>query len=173
MEKIKIKSLVSHKVLINDTDKRIKRTWDKKGAIRAISLEDLEELVYDPGVEYMFREGMLDIVAPNKEEIMIKLGFQQEGEKPEIIILSEEEMLKLMRETTSVSAFRKKINELPREQLRELINFCVDKELVSYEKVTILKEKTGNDIIKMIELKKADKEKTPKEGSNEVNTRSV
>lgn len=163
MEKVRVKSLVSHKVVIDDESKRVKRTWDKKNAIRMIPLEDLEELIYDPGVEYMFKEGMLDIDGDNKDEILVKLGLKEEGEKSPIIILTDEDRRKLMNEMTSLSAFREKINELPREQLNELVEYCVDNKIMNYEKTAIIKDKTGRDIISMIRLQEADKEDTSKE----------
>lgn len=60
-EKVKIKSLVNGTVGIRSDELRINRTWEKKGAVKPIDLEVLEELIYDPGVEYMFKEGILGI----------------------------------------------------------------------------------------------------------------
>ena len=157
MEKVKIKSLVNHQLLINDESRKIKRTWEKKGAVRTINFEDLEELVYDSGVEYMFRQGMLEIVDPKKDEIMVRLGLQEEGAAP-IVILSDEDIKKLMSEVTSISKFRKEVNELPKEQLNKIVEYCVENKVMPYEKTTILKEKTQKDISQMVRLKEANEE---------------
>ena len=163
MGKVKIKNLVNSRVVIEDPNTRISRVWEKRGAVRTIEMEDLEELIYTPGVEYMFREGVLDIVEPNREEILVKLGLQEEDGSNKIIILSDEDKRKLMSDVTTVASFRKKVSELPREQVNELVDYCVDNKIMNYEKVDILKSKTGKDIFSMVRLREADKEEESKE----------
>lgn len=158
MSKVRIKSLVSGRIGIVDNNTRIRRDWDKKGAIRLIDMEDLEQLVYDPGVEYMFKQGMLGIDEPNSKELLIALGLEEEGvPETEIVTLTEEEMKDLMT-SKSISFFRKKVKQLPKEQLTELVNFCIKNELTNYEKVMILKELTKVDILNAIRINKEDKE---------------
>lgn len=163
MERIKIKNLVNSRVSIEDPTTRVSIKWERKGAIRTINKEDLEQLVYLPGVEYMFREGVLDIVEPNREKILVDLGLQEEDGSNKIIILSEDEMKKMMSEVTSVSAFRKKVSELPKEQVNELVDYCVENKILNYEKTDILKSKTGKDIYSMVRLRQANEEKTSEE----------
>ena len=105
----------------------------------------------------MFRQGMLEIVDPKKDEIMVRLGLQEEGAAP-IIILSDEDIKKLMSEVTSISKFRKEVNELPKEQLNKIVEYCVENKVMPYEKTTILKEKTQKDISQMVRLKEANEE---------------
>lgn len=163
MGKVKIKNLVNSRVVIEDPNTRTSRVWERRGAVRTIEMEDLEELIYTPGVEYMFREGVLDIIEPNREEILVKLGLQEEDGSNKIIILSDEDKKKLMSDVTTVANFRKKISELPREQVNELVDYCVDNKIMNYEKVDILKSKTGKDIFSMVRLREADKEEESKE----------
>lgn len=163
MGKIKIKNLVNSRVVVEDPVTRVSRSWEKRGAIRTIEMEDLEQLIYLPGVEYMFREGVLDIVEPNREEILVELGLQEEDGSNKIIILSDDDMRKLMNETTTISAFRKKISELPKEQVNELVDYCVENKILNYEKTDILKSKTGKDIHSMIRLRQANEEETSEE----------
>ena len=163
MGKVKIKNLVNSRVVIEDPNTRTSRVWERRGAVRTIEMEDLEELIYTPGVEYMFREGVLDIIEPNREEILVKLGLQEEDGSNKIIILSDEEKKKLMSDVTTVANFRKKISELPREQVNELVDYCVDNKIMNYEKVDILKSKTGKDTFSMVRLREADKEEESKE----------
>lgn len=158
MGKVKIRNMVKSRVVINEPSLRMYRAWERKGAIRTIEMEDLEELIYNPGVEYMFREGILVIEDPKKDEILVKLGLQDEDGTNQIVILSEEDMKELMGATVSLATFREKISELPKGQLNELVNYCVDNKITNYEKVNILKSKTGKDILSMIRLLDADKE---------------
>ena len=60
-KKVEITSLVGGRVTINLVDPRIKRTWERKGVKRYIDFEDLEQAMYNQGVEYMFTQGILGI----------------------------------------------------------------------------------------------------------------
>ena len=60
-KKIAITSQVNGRVGINVPEMRFKKTWEKKGQKVLVDAEILEEIFYDPGVEYMFRQGILYI----------------------------------------------------------------------------------------------------------------
>ena len=57
-DKVKVVNLISSRVNINIPDIRLNRVWEKKGAIRIIPFEQLEEAMYNPGVEALFKEGI-------------------------------------------------------------------------------------------------------------------
>ena len=59
--KVKVKSLISSRVLLSVPDLRLRRVWEKKGAVKVIPLDQLEEAMYNPGVEARFRDGALGI----------------------------------------------------------------------------------------------------------------
>ncbi len=155
--KIKVRSLVSGTLFIEDPDLRIKRTWDKKGAIRTIEKEDLEQMMYDPGVEYMFKQGMLAIVDDDADKLNVELGIQEEGDEKKILALTDEKKLEVMK--MKMPDFRSTVKELSHEQLNELVSFCIEKELTNYDKITLLKDLTGIDILSAIRLNREDKEK--------------
>lgn len=155
-KKVKITSLVNGKVIIKNDDLRVKRVWERKGAIKAIDFDVLEELIYDPGVEYMFRQGILDI-----EDLEVKkaLGLEPEDavEPVNIIIFNEKKMDRLMT-VMPLSEFRVELNKAPIEQIRSLVEYCIAKEYTDFEKCEILKSYTGVDIINAIKLNRQAKE---------------
>ena len=71
---ITIKSTVKAIVVMNVPSLNLRRTWQKKGAIQKIPMELLEQAIYDPGVEYLFRSGTLYI---EDMEAKIVLGLEE------------------------------------------------------------------------------------------------
>lgn len=154
--KVKVKSLVSGTVGVKDPDLRINRTWNKKGAVYSFEMEDLEQLMYDPGVEYMFREGILAVVGDDAEKINIQLGLQDENEPTKIFELTEDRMKEIMQ--LKMADYRKAVKDLTHEQRRTLVEYCIENKIRDYDRDMFLKELTHTDILKAIELNEQDKE---------------
>lgn len=155
-EKVKIKNLISSRVNINIPDMRLHRIWEKKGAVKAVPFDQLQEALYDPGVEALFMEGILGI---EDLEIKKRLGLEPEDtEVPVNIITLDDAQSKRYLTVMPLAEFKNKIKELPLEQIRELAQFAIDNELVDFEKSEIIKKITGTDIIGTIQMNKADKE---------------
>lgn len=154
-KKVKVKNLVSQRVVLSLPELRLRRVWEKKGAVMLIPYEQLEEAMYSPGVENMFKEGILGI---DDMETKIALGLEEEGatEPTNIIILSDQE---LKRYLTVMPAFefKEKVKDLPRQQVMELVNYAIANEIANFEKSEILKQYTGIDVISAIKLNRDDK----------------
>ena len=153
--KVKVKNLVSSRVVISIPDMRLRRVWEKKGMVKVIPFEQLEEAIYNPGVERLLRDGVLGI---DDMEVKIKLGLEPEEatEPTNIIVLDDnqrERYLKLM----PMHEFRQNIKELPREQLIELANYAIEHEIADFDKSELLLKVVGIDILSAIKLNRADK----------------
>lgn len=148
-KEVAVKSETRKRVSINLSDIRLKRVWEKKGTVRKIPFEDLKEALYNPGVEYMFRNGLLSI---DDMETKIELGLEEEGaEKPSIVILSDAEKETYLNNLT-MPEFREKVNALPVEQIKALVDYAIEKEIMQIDKTEFLKRLTGTDIINAIKL---------------------
>ena len=155
-EKVKVVNLISSRVNIDLPEMRLNRIWEKKGAIKAIPFNQLEEALYNPGVEALFREGVLGI---EDLEIKKKLGLEPEdAEQPVNIIILDDTQRKRYLKVLPLHEFKEKIKTLPVEQIRELAQFAIDNEIVDFDKAEIIKKITGTDIIGTIQMNKADKE---------------
>ena len=155
-EKVKVVNLISSRVNIDLPEMRHNRIWEKKGAIKAIPFNQLEEALYNPGVEALFREGVLGI---EDLEIKKKLGLEPEdAEQPVNIIILDDTQRKRYLKVLPLHEFKEKIKTLPVEQIRELAQFAIDNEIVDFDKAEIIKKITGTDIIGTIQMNKADKE---------------
>ena len=158
--KVKIKNLVSSIVSIDVPDARLKRVWEKKGAVKTIPFEQLEEAMYDPGVEALFSNGILGI---DDMETKQKLGLEPEDAKePVNIIILDDQQRKRYLTVMPLSEFKVEVKKLPVEQIKELAQFAIENELVDFDKDSILKEMVNIDVIKTIELNKADQEEVEK-----------
>ena len=156
-DKVKVVNLVSGRVTINVPDLRLKRTWERKNAVKIIPFEQLEEAMYDPGVEALFTEGILGI---SDMETKIALNLEPEGATaPVNIITLDDAQRKRYLTTMILSEFRQKIKELSTEQVQELAKYAIDNEITNFDKAQIIKDRIGVDIIKSIELNKADQAK--------------
>lgn len=161
MSKIKVKSLVSGTVIIKDPGTNLRMTWDKKGQIRVIDKEILEQAIYNPGIEYMFKEGMLGIVDEDAYQTKVDLGLEIEGEEEKIVLFTEKRAEELL--ALPISKFRQEVKTLTREQLFEFTTYCIDHEKVDFEKSEILRTYTGVNIMEAVRLQRLDREKTEEE----------
>ena len=153
-EKVKVKSLVSNRVFLSVPDMRLSRTWEKKGTVRTIPYEQLEEAMYDPGVEALFRDGILGI---DDMETKIRLGLEPEGAtEPVNIITLDDAQVRRYLTVLPIYEFKEKIRELPYDQVIELANYAITNEIANFEKSEVIKQMTGIDIISAIKLNRDD-----------------
>ena len=154
-KKVKVVSLVSQRVLLTVPDLRLRRVWEKKGAVVVIPFEQLEEAMYSPGVENLFTSGILGI---DDMETKIALGLEPEGaEAPVNIITLTDEQRKRYLTKMPVYEFREKIKELSPEQINELAAYAIANEISDYDKSEIIKKYVDVDIIQAIKLNRDDR----------------
>lgn len=153
-KKVKVVSLVSQRVILTVPDLRIRRVWEKKGAVAVIPFDQLEEAMYSPGVENLFVNGVLGI---DDMEVKIALGLEPEGAKEpvNIITLTDKERERYLK-TMPTFEFREKIKELPIEQINELAAYAIAHEISDYDKSEIIKQYINIDIIRAIKLNRDD-----------------
>ena len=153
-KKVKVTNLVSRRVNITLLEMRFRRIWETKGAVRTIPFDELEEAMYNPGVEALFRNGVLGI-----EDMSVKkeLGLEPEdAEEPVNIIVLSDQQRKRYLTVLPLPEFKEKVKELSRDQIKELAKFAIDNELIDFEKDSYIKELIDIDIIGSIQLNKAD-----------------
>lgn len=159
--KVKVKSLISSHVLLSVPELRLRREWEKKGAVKTIPFDQLEEAMYSPGVEALFTEGALGI---DDMEVKIALGLEPpEAKEPvNIIILTDAQRERYLKNMPMVE-FRQKVKELPQEQLVELAEYAIAHQIVDFDKSELLLKLTDIDIMSAIKLNR-DNEEPMKEG---------
>ena len=109
-EKVIVTSMVSGNVGLTLPHLRFVKTWPKKGTKLPIDKEILREAIYDPGVEYMFKNGILYI---EDMDFKVELGLEEEGAKaPTAIVPLDEKYLERVLKRMPVAEMRKVIKEM-------------------------------------------------------------
>lgn len=153
-KKVMVISNTVGSVSINVPSLHFRRVWERMGAKKPVDLDVLKEIIYDPGVEKMFRLGILYI-----EDMDVKKELElepQDAKAPvNIVMLSEAEKINLLKDA-NFDTFKKKCANLSQQELENLVDFAIDRELVNMDKCRFLKLKTGRDIVKTIENNKEE-----------------
>ena len=161
-DKVKITNLVSSKVTIDVPDLRLIRTWEKKKAVKTIPFETLQEAIYEPGVEFLFTQGILGI---DDMDVKKALGLEpDDATEPVNIITLNDAQRKRYLTVMPFAEFKQEIQKLPLEQVKELAQYAIENEITSFDKAEIIKKLVNVDIIKSIELNRQDK---PEEAEGE------
>lgn len=150
MSKVKIINMVDHVVHVGSDELRFNRTWPRKDAVVAVESDLLNELMYDPGFEYMIRTGILYI---EDMEVKKELGLEPEDAiEPENIIVLNDAQRKDLMIKVPIAEFEEKVNKLGKEQQKALVDYAIEHRYGDFEKSKILKNLTGRDVVKAIQL---------------------
>ena len=155
-KKVKVTNNVNQYITLFDRSLNFKMTFERRGVSRLIDLDILQQMIYNVGVEKVFKQGLLVI---DDMEAKITLGLEPEGAKEPVNIITLTDAQKRRHLTVSpMEDFKATVTKLPFEQIKELARFAITNELVgNMEKVDYLKEKTKIDILKAIQMKRVDR----------------
>ena len=134
----------------------VKKVWPKKGAKLPISKDSLREAFYDEGVESMFRSGDLYI---DDMEFKIELGLEEPETKipTQIIPMDDKQANRILR-LMPIFEMRKAIEKMSKEQINELIEYGANQNDIQLDRLAVIKEITGIDLLKVIELNRQREE---------------
>jgi hypothetical protein len=151
-EKVIVTSMVNGIVGITMPNSRIKKIWPKKGTKLPVEKEFLREAIYEPGVEYMFKKGILYM---DDMDFKIELGLEPEGTtKPTEIIPVDEKYLHRVLKLMPISEMKTAVAKMSDNQKKELLDFTVEQNDIQLDRLNVIKELTGIDVLKVIELKR-------------------
>ena len=152
-EKVIVTSMVNGRIGLVLPHMHINKVWPKKGTKLPVDKDILREAIYEPGVEYMFKQGLLYIEDMN---FKIELGLEQEGtEVPTEIIPVDEKYLNRVLKLMPIAEMKKAVEAMNDNQIRELLDYASEMDGIQFDRMDVLKKMTGIDIVKMIELKRA------------------
>lgn len=155
-EMVTVISTVNGVVGIYLPDLRFKKEWTRKGQKQKIDKELLQDIMYDPGSEYMFRTGMLYI---EDMDIKKEIGLEpEEATEPVNIIVLDEKQLNRYLTVMPLHEFKENVKKLSIEQAKNLVDYAVQKETISFDKAEFLEKITGLNAMSMIQLNRKNKE---------------
>ena len=155
-EMVTVISTVNGVVGIYLPDLRFKKEWTRKGQKQKIDKELLQDIMYDPGSEYMFRTGMLYI---EDMDIKKEIGLEpEEAIEPVNIIVLDEKQLNRYLTVMPLHEFKENVKKLSIEQAKNLVDYAVQKETITFDKAEFLEKVTGLNAMSMIQLNRKNKE---------------
>lgn len=154
-DKVIVTSMVGGNIGITLPHIRFNKTWPRKGTKLAIEKDILREAIYEPGVEYLFRQGILYI---DDLSFKIELGLEPEGvEVPTHVAVDEKYMTRVLK-VMPVGEMKKAISEMNEIQRQEFVDFASSQNDISLERIKVVDQVTGANILKIIELKRLKEE---------------
>lgn len=155
-EKVIVTSMIRGIVSINRPEYRLVKTWPKKDTKLPVDKDALREAIYEPGIEYMFKNGMLYI---DDMDFKIELGLEEEGAKaPTAVIPVDEKYLERLLKRMPVVEMKAAIKAMTNDQKYEVIEYASEQKDIQMDRVQAIKEITGTDLFKVIELKRQREE---------------
>lgn len=146
-DKVMVTSMVGGTISASALNHKV---WNKKGQKLPVSKDVLREAIYEPGIEYMFKNGILYI---EDMEFKIELGLEAEGTKtPTQIIPMDEKYMTRVLKLMPISEMKKTIDEMSMVQKQELVDFAVKQNDIQLDRIKIVSDKCGVDVLKAIEL---------------------
>ena len=155
-EMVTVISTVNGVVGIYLPDLRFKKEWTRKGQRQKIDKDLLQDIMYDPGSEYMFRTGMLYI---EDMDIKKEIGLEpEEATEPVNIIVLDEKQLNRYLTVMPLHEFKENVKKLSIEKAKNLVDYAVQKETITFDKAEFLEKVTGLNAMSMIQLNRKNKE---------------
>jgi hypothetical protein len=146
-DKVMVTSMVGGTVSASSLEHRV---WNKKGQKLPVSKDVLREAIYEPGVEYMFKKGILYI---DDMEFKIELGLEAPGtEAPTEVLPVDDKYLNRVLKLMPVSEMKSAIDKMSIVQKQELVDYASKQNDIQLDRLAIVSEKCGVDILKTIEL---------------------
>lgn len=155
-ERVMVTSMVSGRIGLVLPRLHINKVWPKKNTKLPVEKDVLREAIYEPGVEYMFKQGLLYI---DDMDFKIELGLEEEGTKaPTNVIPMDEKYMSRVLKLMPIAEMKKAIAAMNDNQKRELIDFASEQNDISFDRMDVIKKLTGIDVVKVIELKRSKEE---------------
>lgn len=149
---VNLRNMVNKTVVVKIPEYGINRKWTAKGQVIPIPYTLMEQLLWHNGFRQMINRGILYI---DSLQDKIDLGIEPEGTtKPvNIIVLTDEEIKNYINEMP-YDDFERKVQELSKTQVDNIINYILTNEVIDVSKCTFLKKLTGTDTMEIIHQRK-------------------
>lgn len=149
-DKVIVTSMVNGQVGLTLPQLRYSRTWPSKGTKIPVSKDILREAIYEPGVEYIFKNGILYIDDMN---FKIELGLEQEGTTtPTEVIPVDDKYLNRVLKLMPINEMKEAIEKMNPNQKEELILYAIHQNDISLDKVKIIDKLCNTNIMNTMQL---------------------
>lgn len=147
--KVQVKNMSRNTVVLIVENSNYLRKFDGEGAIIHVPFDVLFEGLSEKGVMTLIEEGVLSIV--DKQD-RIDLGLETADEESKYVTMSSEEMLAILNKNNAIE-LKETLSNLPLEQQRKFAAVAVENDITNFGINKIIKDITGIDVIKNVQLK--------------------
>lgn len=146
-DKVMVTSMVGGTISAASLEHRV---WNKKGQKLPVSKDVLREAIYEPGIEYMFKKGILYI---DDMEMKIELGLETPGTTaPTEVLPVDDKYLNRVLKLMPISEMKAAIDKMSIVQKQELVDYASKQNDIQLDRLAIVSDKCNVDILKTIEL---------------------
>ena len=146
-DKVMVTSMVGGTISAASLEHRV---WNKKGQKLPVSKDVLREAIYEPGIEYMFKKGILYI---DDMEMKIELGLEAPGTTaPTEVLPVDDKYLNRVLKLMPISEMKAAIDKMSIVQKQELVDYASKQNDIQLDRLAIVSDKCDIDILKTIEL---------------------
>ena len=146
-DKVMVTSMVGGTISAASLEHRV---WIKRGQKLPVSKDVLREAIYEPGIEYMFKKGILYI---DDMEMKIELGLEAPGTTaPTEVLPVDDKYLNRVLKLMPISEMKAAIDKMSIVQKQELVDYASKQNDIQLDRLAIVSEKCNVDILKTIEL---------------------
>ena len=150
-----VKSASDCTLVVNVPHIPLIKTWKKRGTKFPIKRLDLIQAYYDPGVEALFKKGLL---VTDDKEFLIAVGLMDEEGQMDIVELTDSYMARLIK-NMPLAEFKIEIKKLSAPQIDELTTYAIFHYTdLSMDRIDILSKLSRRDIMKSIANHRAAQE---------------
>jgi hypothetical protein len=146
-DKVMVTSMVGGTISAASLEHRV---WNKKRQKLPVSKDVLREAIYEPGIEYMFKKGILYI---DDMEMKIELGLEAPGTTtPTEVLPVDDKYLNRVLKLMPISEMKAAIDKMSIVQKQELVDYASKQNDIQLDRLAIVSDKCNVDILKTIEL---------------------
>ena len=146
-DKVMVTSMVGGTISAASLEHRV---WNKKGQKLPVRKDVLREAIYEPGIEYMFKKGILYI---DDMEMKIELGLEAPGTTaPTEVLPVDDKYLNRVLKLMPISEMKAAIDKMSIVQKQELVDYASKQNDIQLDRLAIVSDKCNVDILKTIEL---------------------
>ena len=157
-DKVLVTSMVNHSVGISlpQNGYMVRKSWPQRGAKVLIDKDSLREGIYIPGIERIFKRGVLYI---EDMDFKIELGLEEADAKvPTNIVPVDEKYLERLMKRMPIAEMKAAIKKMSKDQVEELVLYASSQNDIQLDRLSAIKELTGTDLLKVIEIKRQREE---------------
>ena len=153
---IKIRSATDSTVSLYDPTIPVRKVLEKKGAVAIIEKDKLIQLYFNSSLETALRAGMLVI---DDKDFLYEVGYITDKDEAVQGIELTPTLLKRCIGVMPIAELTQTLKKMSRYQIQELVEYAIENNQdLKMDRIDLLSKISGKNILKAIELRKADQE---------------